>query len=245
MAADFALAAADSVLTKARLENGEIFAKLMLSSGSLSAAFIAIRITVMVVCMGICFSTLTAHIADFITVIFISVRHIIFLFFSAICADLGANMLVGMSEFCAYLTALITILVAATLIAMLATLTGKTAKIALAVAGGRILVPCCFSFGKALVTASVAGVIVGVVLSLAKSAAQVAGGIAGVIINVTYLTNKTAIAAVRIAIVFEIVGLGSPSGSANIALTVARIGIKVRRGWTNKFALVAVKIAFI
>ena len=154
-------------------------------------------------------------------------------------------MLVDMSQFCAHLAALITILVAAALISMLITLTRKATEITFSIAGGRILVPCRFSFGKTLVTVGVAGGVVGVVLSLANSAAQIAGGIAGVIINVTYLTNKTAIAAVRIAIVFEIVGLGSPSGSTNIALTVARIGIKVRRGWTNKFALVAVKIAFI
>ena len=68
----------------------------------------------------------------------------------------------------ALLAAQIAVLITATFIAVLTALTGKTAKVALTVAGRGIFVSSHLSQGKALVTLIVARIIVNVVANFAK-----------------------------------------------------------------------------
>ena len=64
----------------------------MLVRSSQSTAFIAFRIAAVVVLMRLYASAFTALIANYIAVIFIPVRHIIFTFFATALANFGANM---------------------------------------------------------------------------------------------------------------------------------------------------------
>lgn len=64
----------------------------MLVRSSQSAAFVAFRIAAVVVLMRLYTSYFAALITDFIAVIFIPVRHIIFTFFTTALANFGANM---------------------------------------------------------------------------------------------------------------------------------------------------------
>ena len=64
----------------------------MLVRSSQSAAFVTFRIAVVVVLMRLYASYFAALVANFIAVIFIPVRHIIFTFFAAVFANFGANM---------------------------------------------------------------------------------------------------------------------------------------------------------
>lgn len=64
----------------------------MLVRSSHISAFVAFRIAAVVVLMRLYASYFAALVADFITVIFIPVRHIIFTFFAAVLANFGANM---------------------------------------------------------------------------------------------------------------------------------------------------------
>lgn len=68
----------------------------------------------------------------------------------------------------ALLAAQITVLITAILVAVLTALAGKTAKVALAVAGRGIFVSSYFSQGKAFVAIMVARIIVNVVANFAK-----------------------------------------------------------------------------
>ena len=68
----------------------------------------------------------------------------------------------------ALLAAQIAVLITAILVAVLTALAGKTAKVALAVAGREIFVSSHLSQSKAFVTLLVAGIIVNVVANFAK-----------------------------------------------------------------------------
>lgn len=217
----------------------------MLVRSSQSATFVTFRIAVVVVLVGLYASYFAALVTNFIAIIFISVGHIIFAFFTTTLANFGANVPVRMRGIFALLAAQITVLIAAILVAMLTALAGKTAKVALAVTDRGILVSFNLSQSKALVALLVAGVIVAMIASFAKFTAQVTSSIAKIIIYVSYIAQKTAICAVRVAVTFKIMGLGDSFRTADVTFSVTRIRVKMRGRGSDKSARVAVYITFV
>ena len=57
--------------------------------------------------------------------------------------------------------------------------------------------------------------------------------------------NKTAICAVRVAVIFKIMGLGDSFRTADVTFAIARIGIEVRGCGADESALVTVNITFV
>lgn len=171
VSADFALTATGSVFCKSWLKNGEVLAKAMLIHGAHVTAFVADRITGIVVNVRTYGSAFTTFVTKLIAVIVITVGYITSSLFATVFANFGANMFVYMSNFRAFLTTKIAVLVTAVFVAMLTTLTGKAAKVTLSVAKRRIFMLSNLAQSKTLVALAIAGIIVDVAASITKASA--------------------------------------------------------------------------